>query len=195
MEDISDPSNRTINAAQMVTAHIDIATLRNNSRDQSECTIMHYSSFTTHLKHMRPETLQLLVVVNRLLLHLPMNKKNMSKPNSRIDALSVRPRICSPFECRDSLNIRNTRTKRITRRMASDMAWFVDLSCESESIVRQFVSCVFVRACAQLFYLWTDWRLGKVQCVLLFGHNGCQRYEIRNDGDNIDYIHHVSKEV
>ena len=60
--------------------------------------------------------------------NLPMNRKNMSKPNSRIDALSVRPKICNPFECLDNLNIRNTRTKRITRNIAKDIAWFVDLS-------------------------------------------------------------------
>lgn len=52
----------------------------------------------------------------------PMNRKNMSKPNSRIDALSVRPKICNPFECLDNLNIRNTRTKRITRNIAKDIA-------------------------------------------------------------------------
>lgn len=57
-----------------------------------------------------------------------MNKKNISKPNSRIDAFNVLPKICKPFECRDNLNIRKTRTKRITRRMAKDIAWFVDLS-------------------------------------------------------------------
>lgn len=46
----------------------------------------------------------------------------MSKPNSRIDAFSVRPKICNPFECLDNLNIRNTRTKRITRSIAKDIA-------------------------------------------------------------------------
>lgn len=46
----------------------------------------------------------------------------MSKPNSRIDAFSVRPNICKPFECLDNLNIRNTRTKRITRSIAKDIA-------------------------------------------------------------------------
>lgn len=60
--------------------------------------------------------------------YLPMNKKNISKPNSRIDAFNVLPKICKPFECLDNLNIRKTRTKRITRRMAKDIAWFVDLS-------------------------------------------------------------------
>lgn len=51
-----------------------------------------------------------------------MNRKNISKPNSRIDAFNVRPRICNPFECLDNLNIRNTRTKRITRNIAKDIA-------------------------------------------------------------------------
>ena len=53
-----------------------------------------------------------------------MNKKNIRSPNSLIEALSVLPRICNPFECLDSLNIRNTRTNRITLRIANDMAWF-----------------------------------------------------------------------
>lgn len=53
---------------------------------------------------------------------LPMNKKNISKPSSRIEALSVRPKICKPFECLDNLNIRNTRTNRITRKIAKDIA-------------------------------------------------------------------------
>lgn len=52
----------------------------------------------------------------------PMNKKNINKPNSRIEAFSVRPKICKPFECRDNLNIRNTRTNRITRSIAKDIA-------------------------------------------------------------------------
>lgn len=46
----------------------------------------------------------------------------MSNPNSRIEALSVRPKICKPFECLDNLKIRNTRTKRITRSIAKDIA-------------------------------------------------------------------------
>lgn len=46
-----------------------------------------------------------------------------------MEAFSVRPKICKPFECRDNLNIRNTRTNRITRSIAKDIAWFVDLSC------------------------------------------------------------------
>lgn len=54
--------------------------------------------------------------------HSPMNRKNMSKPNSRIDAFKVLPNICNPFECLDNLNIRNTRTKRITRNIAKDIA-------------------------------------------------------------------------
>lgn len=58
-----------------------------------------------------------------------MNKKNMSRPSSRIEALSVRPRICKPLEWRDSLKILKTRTSRMTRRMARLMAWLVDLSC------------------------------------------------------------------
>lgn len=62
------------------------------------------------------------VNVNSIKCDSPMNRKNMSKPNSRIDALSVRPKICNPFECLDNLNIRNTRTKRITRNIAKDIA-------------------------------------------------------------------------
>ena len=58
-----------------------------------------------------------------------MNKKNISNPNSRIEAFSVRPNICSPLECRDNLNIRKTRTNLITLNMAKDMAWLVLLSC------------------------------------------------------------------
>ena len=46
----------------------------------------------------------------------------MSSPSSRMDALSVRPKICKPFECLDNLKIRNTLTKRMTLRMANDMA-------------------------------------------------------------------------
>lgn len=41
-----------------------------------------------------------------------------------MDAFRVLPNICRPFECLDSLNILNTRTNRITRRMAKDIAWF-----------------------------------------------------------------------
>ena len=67
-----------------------------------------------------------------------MNRKNISKPNSRIDAFNVLPNICNPFECLDNLNIRNTRTKRITRSIAKDIAWFVDLSWNS-SIQFRFV--------------------------------------------------------
>lgn len=62
-------------------------------------------------------------------LYSPMNKKKMSNPSSRMEAFKVRPRICSPLECRDNLNIRNTRTNLITLRIARDMAWFVLLSC------------------------------------------------------------------
>lgn len=54
--------------------------------------------------------------------NLPINKKNISKPNSRIEAFRVRPNICKPFECLDNLNIRNTRTNRITRNIAKDIA-------------------------------------------------------------------------
>lgn len=46
----------------------------------------------------------------------------MSNPNSLMEALRVLPRIWSPFECLESLKIRNTLTNRITLRMASDMA-------------------------------------------------------------------------
>lgn len=54
--------------------------------------------------------------------HLPINKKNINKPSSRMEAFNVRPKICKPFECRDNLNIRNTRTNRITRNIAKDIA-------------------------------------------------------------------------
>ena len=53
---------------------------------------------------------------------LPIKRKNMSSPSSRMDALSVRPKICKPFECLDNLKIRNSLTKRMTLRMANDMA-------------------------------------------------------------------------
>lgn len=46
-----------------------------------------------------------------------------------MEALRVRPRICRPFEWRDNLNIRNTRTNLITLSIAKDIAWFVLLSC------------------------------------------------------------------
>ena len=51
----------------------------------------------------------------------PIKRKKISRPNSRIDALRVCPRICKPFECRESLKIRKTRTRRITLRMANDI--------------------------------------------------------------------------
>lgn len=54
----------------------------------------------------------------------PMKRKNMRSPNSRREALRVMPRICNPFECLDNLNIRNTRTSLMTRRIARDMACF-----------------------------------------------------------------------
>ena len=54
---------------------------------------------------------------------LPMKRKNMSNPNSLMDALSVRPKICKPLECLDNLKIRNTLTNRMTLRMANDIAW------------------------------------------------------------------------
>ena len=53
---------------------------------------------------------------------LPIKRKNMSSPSSRMDALSVRPKICKPFECLDNLKIRNTLTNRMTLRMANDIA-------------------------------------------------------------------------
>lgn len=53
---------------------------------------------------------------------LPINKKKINSPNSRIDAFNVLPKICKPFECLDNLNIRKTRTKRITRSIAKDIA-------------------------------------------------------------------------
>ena len=66
------------------------------------------------------------IFVRRL---LPMNRKKIKSPSSRMEALSVRPRICSPLEWRDNLNIRNTLTSRMTRKMASDMAWLLLRSC------------------------------------------------------------------
>lgn len=51
----------------------------------------------------------------------PMNMKNINKPNSLIEAFNVRPKIWSPFEYLDSLNIRKTLTKRITRSIARDV--------------------------------------------------------------------------
>lgn len=68
-------------------------------------------------------------VVMRIKLNLPMKRKNIKSPSSLIDAFSVRPSICKPFECRESLKIRNTRTSRITRRIAKLIAWLVVLSC------------------------------------------------------------------
>ena len=123
----------------------------------------------------------------------PMNKKNISKPSSRIDAFNVLPKICNPFECLDNLNIRNTRTKRITRSMANDMAWFVDLSCNKGDW--RFISAVPSNLVHFAPYLWTDWCTRQVQRVLLLGNNGCQRNEIRNDGDYVDYIHDVPAEI
>mgnify|MGYP006952287331 CR=1 FL=1 len=59
---------------------------------------------------------------NRRAQNLPINKKNMSNPNSLMEAFNVRPRICNPLECRDNLNIRNTLTNLITLSIAKDMA-------------------------------------------------------------------------
>lgn len=55
---------------------------------------------------------------------LPMTIKKASKASSRTEAFNVLPKIWRPLECRDNLNIRNTRTKRITRKIANDIAWF-----------------------------------------------------------------------
>lgn len=52
----------------------------------------------------------------------PMRRKKMSSPNSLMEAFRVCPNICSPLECLDSLKTRNTLTRRMTRRMAKDMA-------------------------------------------------------------------------
>ena len=54
-----------------------------------------------------------------------MKRKNINKPSSLIEAFNVRPRICSPFECLESLKILNTLTNRITLRMARDIAWLL----------------------------------------------------------------------
>ena len=51
-----------------------------------------------------------------------MKRKKTSRPSSRMLARIVLPRICSPLEWRDSLKIRNTRTRRMTRNAASDVA-------------------------------------------------------------------------
>ena len=59
--------------------------------------------------------------------YVPMNRKNIRSPNSRMEALRVLPNICKPFECLDSLNILNTLTSLITLRMAKDMAWLACL--------------------------------------------------------------------
>lgn len=67
-----------------------------------------------------------------------MNRKNISSPSSRIDAFSVRPKICNPLEWRDNLKIRKTRTRRITRSMARLMAWLVDLSCGETGALGRF---------------------------------------------------------
>ena len=67
--------------------------------------------------------LKILVCFVFILSNLPMNKKNIRSPNSRIEAFSVLPNIWRPFECLDSLNILNTRTNLITLRIARDMAW------------------------------------------------------------------------
>lgn len=70
--------------------------------------------------------------------NLPMKRKNINRPSSRIEALSVRPRICRPLEWRDSLKIRNTRTRRITLSIARLMAWLVDLSCGETGALGRF---------------------------------------------------------
>lgn len=38
-------------------------------------------------------------------------------------------------------------------------------------------------------------RTRQIQRILLFGHHGGESDEIRDDSDDVDYIHHVSKEV
>lgn len=70
---------------------------------------------------------------------LPINKKKMSNPSSRIEAFNVRPRICNPLECRDNLNILKTLTSRITLRIARDMAWLVLLSCGFWGALGKFI--------------------------------------------------------
>lgn len=83
----------------------------------------------THLAWRNEEEVVTRVGVGETSSYLPMNKKNMSNPSSLIEAFKVRPRIWSPLECRDNLNIRNTLTNLMTLRIAKDMAWFVLLSC------------------------------------------------------------------
>lgn len=54
-----------------------------------------------------------------------MKRKNINKPSSLIEAFNVRPKICKPFECLESLKILNTLTNRITLKMARDIAWLL----------------------------------------------------------------------
>lgn len=53
-----------------------------------------------------------------------MPMKNMSKQNSWTEARNVLPSTCRPTECRLSLNIRNTRTKRTIRSTEKDIEEF-----------------------------------------------------------------------
>lgn len=78
------------------------------------------------------------LIKNKTCVHLPMKRKNIKSPSSLIDAFSVLPKICKPLEWRDSLNIRNTRTRRITRSMARLIAWLVDLSCGDTGALGRF---------------------------------------------------------
>jgi hypothetical protein len=76
---------------------------------------------TPHLKVVKscykPEKLITAIVQNLL-----MNRKNINKPNSLKEAVSVFPNICSPFECLDSLKIRNTLTSRIILNIVKEAA-------------------------------------------------------------------------
>lgn len=65
-----------------------------------------------------------------------MKRKKMRRPSSRMEARSVWPRICRPLECRDSLKMRKTRTSRMTRRMAKDMAGCPTPRCRASSVPR-----------------------------------------------------------
>lgn len=69
----------------------------------------------------------------------PMKRKNMRSPSSRMEALSVCPRICNPFEWRDSLKIRKTLTSLITRRIASDIPLPLSLFFPEDSSVAKLI--------------------------------------------------------
>lgn len=82
--------------------------------------------------------LKILSKIDKINLNLPINRKNIKSPSSRIEAFKVLPNICKPLECRDSLKILNTRTRRMTRSIARLMAWLVDLSCGETGALGRF---------------------------------------------------------